>query len=56
MPDGQVCACGGAGGGGLAMAGHRRDFDRWLNVIEAKVMELFAMVCEDLPAVTEAVQ
>ena len=37
------------------MAEQRREFDRQLNAIEAKVMELFAMVREDLPAVTQAV-
>jgi hypothetical protein len=29
---------------------HRREFDRRLDAIEAKIMELFAMICEDLPA------
>ena len=37
------------------MAEHRREFDRRLDAIEAKVIELFGMVCEDLPAVTQAV-
>jgi phosphate transport system protein len=37
------------------VAEHRREFDRQLDAIQAKVMELFAMVCEDLPAVTQAV-
>jgi phosphate transport system protein len=37
------------------VAEHRREFDHQLNAIEAKVMGLFAMVCEDLPAVTQAV-
>jgi phosphate transport system protein len=37
------------------VAGHRREFDRQLDAIEAKVMELFAMVCGDLPPVTRAV-
>jgi len=37
------------------MVEHRREFDRRLDAIEAKVIELFAMVCEDLPAVTQAV-
>ena len=37
------------------MAEHRRGFDRQLDVIDAKIMELFGMVCADLPAVTEAV-
>jgi hypothetical protein len=36
------------------MAGHRREFDRELEAIEAKVIELFAMVAEDLPGATEA--
>ena len=37
------------------MAEHRREFRRQLDTIEVKVTELFAMVCEDLPAVTQAV-
>ena len=37
------------------MAVHRREFRRQLDTIEAKVTDLFAMVCEDLPAVTQAV-
>ncbi|HXZ71826.1 MAG TPA: hypothetical protein VEH31_13310 [Streptosporangiaceae bacterium] len=37
------------------MAEHRREFDHRLDAIEAKVVELFGMVCEDLPAVTQAV-
>jgi len=32
----------------------RREFDRELEAIEAKVIELFALVAEDLPGVTEA--
>ena len=36
------------------MAESRREFDRQLDAIDAKVIELFAVVCEDLPAVTEA--
>ena len=36
------------------MAERRHEFDRQLDVIDVKVIELFAMVCEDLPAVTEA--
>jgi phosphate transport system protein len=36
------------------VAGYRREFDSRLDAIEAKVMELFAVVCEDLPAVTQA--
>ena len=38
----------------LTMAGHRREFDRALEAVEAKVIELFAMVAEDLPGATEA--
>ena len=37
------------------MAEPRREFNRQLDAIEAKVMKLFAMVCEDLPPVTQAV-
>lgn len=37
------------------MAEHRRGFGRQLHVIDAKVIELFAILCEDLPAVTRAV-
>ena len=37
------------------MGEHRREFDRQLDAIDAKVIELFAMVCEDLPAATQAV-
>jgi phosphate transport system protein len=36
------------------VAGYRREFDSRLDAIETKVMELFAVVCEDLPAVTQA--
>jgi len=36
------------------VAGYRGEFDGRLDAIEAKVMELFAVVCEDLPAVTQA--
>jgi phosphate transport system protein len=39
----------------MAVAKYRREFDRQLDAIEAKVMELFAMVCEDLPPATQAV-
>ena len=35
------------------MAGYRREFDRSLEDIEAKVIELFAMIAEDLPAATQ---
>jgi phosphate transport system protein len=38
----------------LAMAGCRNDFDRRLEAIEAKVVELFGMVAEDLPMATAA--
>jgi len=37
------------------MVEHRRHFDRELGAIEAKVVELFGMVCEDLQGVTEAI-
>jgi phosphate uptake regulator len=37
------------------VTGHRREFDHQLDAIDAKVMELFAMVCEDLRPVTQAV-
>jgi phosphate transport system protein len=37
------------------MGGRRREFDRRPDAIDAKVIELFEMVCEDLPAVTQAV-
>jgi hypothetical protein len=36
------------------MNGVRGGFDRTLEAIEAKVIELFGMVAEDLPAVTQA--
>jgi phosphate transport system protein len=36
------------------MVGHRQEFERELEAIEAKVIELFAMVAEDLPAATQA--
>jgi len=36
------------------MAEHRQGFQRELEAIEAKVIELFAMVAEDLPAATHA--
>ena len=36
------------------MAEHRREFDRQLDDIETKVIGLFSSVCEDLPAVTQA--
>jgi phosphate transport system protein len=34
---------------------HRQEFHRELDGIEAKVIELFAMIAEDLPAATQAV-
>jgi phosphate transport system protein len=36
------------------MAGYREEFDRALEAIEAKVIELFAMIAEDLPRATAA--
>lgn len=36
------------------MTDNRQEFDRQLDAIEAKVIELFAMVAEDLPKATEA--
>jgi phosphate transport system protein len=36
------------------MSEQRQEFDRELEAIEAKVIELFAMVAEDLPGATEA--
>ena len=36
------------------MAEHRQEFERDLEAIEAKVIELFAMVAEDLPEATNA--
>ena len=36
------------------MGEHRREFHRQLDAIDVKVIELFAVVCEDLPGVTEA--
>jgi phosphate transport system protein len=33
---------------------HRREFHRQLDAIDVKVIELFAVVCEDLPGATEA--
>jgi len=36
------------------MAEHRQEFQRELEAIEAKVIELFAMVAEDLPTATQA--
>ena len=38
----------------MAMAEQRQEFDRELEAIEAKVIELFAMVAEDLPGATRA--
>jgi phosphate transport system protein len=36
------------------MAEHRQEFERDLEAIEAKIIELFAMVAEDLPEATKA--
>jgi phosphate transport system protein len=36
------------------MAGSREEFDRQLDAIEAKVIELFGMIAEDLPVATRA--
>jgi phosphate transport system protein len=36
------------------MVEHRQEFSRELDAIEAKVIELFAMVAEDLPGATQA--
>jgi phosphate transport system protein len=36
------------------MVGQRQEFERELQAIEAKVIELFAMVAEDLPGATDA--
>ena len=36
------------------MGEHRQEFQRELEAIEAKVIELFAMVAEDLPTATHA--
>ena len=36
------------------MAEHRQEFRRELDGIEAKVIELFAMVAEDVPTATQA--
>jgi phosphate transport system protein len=38
----------------FVMVGSRQEFQRDLEAIEAKVIELFAMVAEDLPEATEA--
>jgi phosphate transport system protein len=38
----------------LSVAEHRQEFQRELEAIEAKVIELFAMVAEDLPGATRA--
>jgi phosphate transport system protein len=38
----------------LRVVEHRQEFERDLEAIEAKVIELFAMVAEDLPGATEA--
>ena len=36
------------------MAEHRQEFERDLEAIEARIIELFAMVAEDLPEATKA--
>jgi phosphate transport system protein len=36
------------------VGGHRREFERELEAIEVKVIEMFAMVAEDLPGATNA--
>jgi phosphate transport system protein len=36
------------------MTAHRQEFDRELEAIEARVIELFAMIAEDLPVATSA--
>ena len=36
------------------MAEHRQDFERDLEAIEAKIIELFAIVAEDIPEATKA--
>jgi phosphate transport system protein len=33
---------------------HRGEFDRDLDALDAKIIELFAVICEDLPEVTQA--
>jgi phosphate transport system protein len=38
----------------LGVGEHRQEFQRELEAIEAKVIELFAMVAEDLPGATQA--
>ena len=38
----------------MLMVEHRQEFQRELEAIEAKVIELFAMVAEDLPQATQA--
>ena len=36
------------------MAEHRQEFERELEAIEARIIELFAIVAEDLPEATTA--
>jgi hypothetical protein len=36
------------------MSGQRQEFERELEAIEAKVIELFALLAEDLPKATQA--
>jgi phosphate transport system protein len=38
----------------MVMPGRRGEFDEALDAIDVKVVELFAVVCEDLPTVTRA--
>jgi hypothetical protein len=38
----------------VAVTAYRQEFGRALEAIEAKVIELFAMVAEDLPGATNA--
>jgi phosphate transport system protein len=37
-----------------AMAEHRQEFEREMEAIEARIIELFAMIAEDLPEATKA--
>lgn len=38
----------------MTVGAHRREFDRRLDAIDLKVIEMFAIVCEDLSGATEA--
>jgi phosphate transport system protein len=42
------------GGEDMTVGLHRREFDRRLDAIDIKIIELFAIVCEDLSGATEA--